>query len=88
MDPVSLAVTVTTTAKLPALPDLGSEAAPSAQPSGTPAPKAPATAARVADEDSRTGLYLVLGGVGVLAAAGAGVLVLVRRSRSTTDTPS
>ncbi|WP_405903740.1 HtaA domain-containing protein [Streptomyces sp. NBC_00656] len=88
MDPVSLAVAVTTTAKLPALPDLGSEAAPSAQPSGTPAPKAPATAARVADEDSRTGLYLVLGGVGVLAAAGAGVLVLVRRNRSTTDTPS
>ncbi|MFE9855782.1 HtaA domain-containing protein [Streptomyces sp. NPDC005780] len=88
MDPVSLAVAVEATAKLPALPDLGSEAAPAAQPSGTPAPKAPATAAPVVDEDSRTWLYLVLGGVGVLAAAGAAVLVLVRRSRSTTDTPS
>lgn len=88
MDPVSLAVAVEATAKLPALPDLGSEAAPSAQPSATPASKAPAAAAPVADEDSRTGLYLVLGGVGVLAAAGAGVLVLVRRNRSTTDTPT
>lgn len=88
MDPVSLAVAVEATAKLPALPDLGSEAAPPAQPSGTPAPKTPAAAAPVADEDSRTGLYLVLGGVGVLAAAGAGVLVLVRRNGSTTDTPS
>lgn len=88
MDPVSLAVAVEATAKLPALPDLGSEAAPSAQPSAAPASKAPAAAAPVADEDSRTGLYLVLGGVGVLAAAGAGVPVLVRRNRSTTDTPS
>lgn len=88
MDPVSLAVAVEATAKLPALPDLGSEAAPSAQPSATPASKASAAAAPVADEDSRTALYLVLGGVGVLAAAGAGVLVLVRRNRSTTDTPT
>ncbi|MFJ6437665.1 HtaA domain-containing protein [Streptomyces sp. NPDC091416] len=88
MDPVSLAVAVDAAAKLPALPDLGSEAAPSAQPSGAPASKASAPAAPVADEDSRTGLFLVLGGVGVLAAAGAGVLVLVRRNRPAPGTPS
>lgn len=89
MDPVSLAVSVNTTAKLPALPDLGSDAAPSARPSGTPTSKAPVAATTVADEeDSRTALYLALGGAGALAAAAAGVLVLVRRKRSGTDTPA
>lgn len=89
MDPVSLAVAVNATAKLPALPDLGSDAAPSARPSGTPTSKAPVAATNVADEeDSRTALYLALGGAGALAAAAVGVLVLVRRKRSGTDTPA
>ncbi|MEU8508414.1 HtaA domain-containing protein [Streptomyces brevispora] len=92
MDPVSLAVAVDAKAKLPALPDLGSDPAPSAQPSDTPAPKtatAPmSAAAAAADEGSPTGLYLALGGVGVLAAAAVGVLFLVRRKRSAPGTPS
>lgn len=92
MDPVSLAVAVDAKAKLPALPDLGSEPAPSAQPSDTPAPKATEaatqSAASVADKGSSTGLYLALGGAGVLAAAAVGVLFLVRRNRSTPGTPS
>ncbi|MFD7867554.1 HtaA domain-containing protein [Streptomyces sp. NPDC059783] len=85
MDPVSLAVAVEASAKLPALPDLGSEPAPSAEP-GTAAPASTAPAAAAApDEGSRTGLYAVLGGAGVLAAVAAGVLVLVRRNRPTAD---
>ncbi|MFI6653634.1 HtaA domain-containing protein [Streptomyces sp. NPDC050529] len=86
MDPVSLAVAVTAAAKLPALPDLGSEPTPSAQPSGPPAAKPAKAAATVADESSGAGLYVALGGAGVLAAAG--VLFLVRRNRATHDTPS
>ncbi|MFG3138209.1 HtaA domain-containing protein [Streptomyces sp. NPDC048211] len=88
MDPVSLVVAVTATAKLPALPDLGSEPTPSAQTSEPPAVKPVAAAATVADDGSRTGLYLALGGAGVLAAAAVGALVLVRRKRSTTDASS
>ncbi|MEU8625683.1 HtaA domain-containing protein [Streptomyces sp. NPDC048669] len=90
MDPVSLAVAVDAKAKLPALPDLGSDPAPSAQPSDTPSSKstdaATAAVAAAADEGSPTALYLALGGAGVLAAAG--VLFLVRRNRSTPGTPS
>ncbi|WP_406449515.1 HtaA domain-containing protein [Streptomyces sp. NBC_00876] len=88
MDPVSLAVAVDADAKLPALPDLGSEAAPSAQPSDAPAAKPAAATASVAGEGSRTGLYLAVGGAGVLAVAAAAVLFLVRRNRSTPDTPA
>ncbi|MGW1845711.1 HtaA domain-containing protein [Streptomyces sp. NPDC001966] len=76
MDPVSLAVAVESGAELPALPDLGSDPAPSAEPS------APVTAKPAAAAASRTGdgtvLYPVLGGAGVLAAA-AGALYLARR---------
>ncbi|MGW2107009.1 HtaA domain-containing protein [Streptomyces sp. NPDC001948] len=76
MDPVSLAVAVESGAELPALPDLGSEPAPSTKPS------APATAKPAAAAASRTGdgtvLYPVLGGAGVLAVA-AGALYLARR---------
>ncbi|MFD9604090.1 HtaA domain-containing protein [Streptomyces sp. NPDC059970] len=78
MDPLSLAVAVDTKAELPALPDLGS----APDPSDPPAEKA-TTAASVSDSGSgsRTGLYLGIGGAGVLAAA-AGALYLARR-RST-----
>ncbi|MEU9094299.1 HtaA domain-containing protein [Streptomyces sp. NPDC048428] len=87
MDPVSLAVAVTAKAELPALPDLGSEPTPSAQPSDSAPARTPVAAATVADESSPTGLYVALG-AGVLAVAAAGVLLLVRRNRSTADTPS
>ncbi|WP_405402947.1 HtaA domain-containing protein [Streptomyces sp. NBC_01104] len=88
MDPVSLAVAVEAAAKLPALPDLGSEPVPSAEPSGTAPAKTTAAAATVADDTSHTWLYVTLGGAGVLAAAAAGVLFLVRRNRSTTPPAS
>ncbi|MFJ4852563.1 HtaA domain-containing protein [Streptomyces sp. NPDC088730] len=91
MDPVSLAVALDAKAKLPALPDLGSDPAPAAQPSDTPGPKttaATASVASAADKSSSTGLYLTLGGAAVLAAAAGGVLFLVRRNRSTPGTPS
>ncbi|MFF8912735.1 HtaA domain-containing protein [Streptomyces sp. NPDC015032] len=77
MDPVSLAVALDTKAELPALPDLGSAPAASSEPSGAPAEKT-ATAASVSESGSRTGLYLGIGGAGVLAAA-AGALYLARR---------
>ncbi|MFE3899274.1 HtaA domain-containing protein [Streptomyces sp. NPDC059153] len=83
MDPLSLAVAVDAKAELPALPDLGS----APDPSDPPAEKITA-AASVSDSGSgsRTGLYLGIGGAGVLAAA-AGALYLTRR-RSTQHTNS
>ncbi|MFB8089431.1 HtaA domain-containing protein [Streptomyces sp. NPDC055992] len=89
MDPVSLAVATDAKAKLPALPDLGSDASASPEPAGSPAAKA-ATVPTAAekDDDSRTGLYLTLGGAGLLAAAAVTVLVLVRRNRATPDASS
>ncbi|MET9675736.1 HtaA domain-containing protein [Streptomyces sp. NPDC006482] len=88
MDPVSLAVTVDATAKLPALPDLGSDAkpAPSAAatttaPSASAAP-APSTAAASA---TSTGAYVAVG-AGVLLAGALAVLVAVRRRRTATST--
>ncbi|NED86597.1 Htaa domain protein [Streptomyces sp. SID11233] len=89
MDPVSLAVALDAKAKLPALPDLGSDPAPAAQPSDTPEPQTTAATASVASaagQGSSTGLYLTLGAAAVLAAGG--VLFLVRRNRSTPGTPS
>ncbi|TXS02853.1 Htaa domain protein [Streptomyces sp. col6] len=84
MDPVSLAVATDAKAKLPALPDLGSDASASPEPAGSPT-ATPATVPTAAekDDDSRTGLYLTLGGAGLLAAAAVTVLVLVRRNRAT-----
>ncbi|MFD3779192.1 HtaA domain-containing protein [Streptomyces sp. NPDC058612] len=78
MDPVSLAVALDATAKLPALPDLGSTDAPAAAPS-TPAP-APAPAAR-AEESSNTGLYAALA-VALLVLAGGAAFLVVRRRRT------
>uniref|UniRef100_A0AAU1LPR2 HtaA domain-containing protein n=1 Tax=Streptomyces sp. NBC_00148 TaxID=2903626 RepID=A0AAU1LPR2_9ACTN len=79
MDPVSLAVAVDAKAELPALPDLGSEAAPSAtpatQPTGTPA-------AQPAAAESGFPTSLAVGGGAVLVAAAAGVLYAARRRRT------
>ncbi|MFD0021542.1 HtaA domain-containing protein [Streptomyces sp. NPDC058382] len=85
MDPVSLAVAVDAKAKLPALPDLGSDPAPS----DSPSPESTvAAAASVSDGGSPTALHLAIGGAAVLVVAAAGVLLRVRRNRSTPDTPS
>ncbi|MEU7068844.1 HtaA domain-containing protein [Streptomyces narbonensis] len=82
MDPVSLAVTVDATAKLPALPDLGSDAKPAPSASATTAaPSAPAAPAAT----SSTGTYVAIGAAVFLAAALA-VLVAVRRRRTGTRT--
>ncbi|MEV6393793.1 HtaA domain-containing protein [Streptomyces sp. NPDC051907] len=87
MDPVSLAVAVDEKAKLPALPDLGSDAAPSAQPgadSQTKNQKAGSAAAPAASgSGAHTGAYIAVG-AGVLAAA-AIALYVVRRRRTTTQ---
>uniref|UniRef100_A0AAU3H196 HtaA domain-containing protein n=1 Tax=Streptomyces sp. NBC_01401 TaxID=2903854 RepID=A0AAU3H196_9ACTN len=83
MDPVSLAVAVDAKAKLPALPDLGSEAEPSAA-SATPSAAAPAAQPAAADSSSRTSL--AVGGGAVLIAAVAGVLYAARRRRTARDT--
>ncbi|MFJ2782905.1 MULTISPECIES: HtaA domain-containing protein [unclassified Streptomyces] len=95
MDPVSLAVAVDAGAALPALPDLGSDAAPSAAPSASAAPAAPATPSAPAAPASAAagasapslGLYLAIG-AGVLLVAALGVLVAVRRRRTGGDSPA
>ncbi|MFH8615748.1 HtaA domain-containing protein [Streptomyces sp. NPDC017979] len=88
MDPVSLAVAVDAKAKLPALPDLGSDAGAATPPPSTPAPAAsdaaPA-AASATSSSSSTATYLAIG-AGVLIAALALAFVVVRRRRATNDT--
>ncbi|MYU34791.1 Htaa domain protein [Streptomyces sp. SID8358] len=86
MDPVSLAVTVDAKAALPALPDLGTTAEPSATPS-----KKPATTASVqpvaAESGSGSGPYLAAGGGAVLlAAAGGGLWLALRRRTAARNT--
>ncbi|MER6914255.1 HtaA domain-containing protein [Streptomyces sp. NPDC000594] len=89
MDPISLAVAVEKKAQLPALPDLGSDAA------ATPAPTASATqdaAGKTATDTtenvastsktSTTWVYVAVGAV-LLAAALATALLVVRRRRTT-----
>ncbi|MFD9370528.1 HtaA domain-containing protein [Streptomyces sp. NPDC060020] len=76
MDPVSLAVALDATAKLPALPDLGSTAPPA------PAPTAaePAPAAKAA-QSSGAGLFIALA-VAVLVLAGGAAFLVVRKRRT------
>ncbi|MET9607135.1 HtaA domain-containing protein [Streptomyces sp. NPDC006512] len=83
MDPVSLAVALDGSAQLPALPDLGSTASPSAPaPSAAPSSAAPAPApAAAAGKSSGTGLYLALGAA-VLVLAGGAVFLVLRRRRA------
>ncbi|MFD5751346.1 HtaA domain-containing protein [Streptomyces sp. NPDC127033] len=83
MDPVSLAVTVDAKAKLPALPDLGSDAT---APAATPSPTGTESTATRTDTESSVssvssvgaGTYAAIG-AGVAVAAGAAVLVVRRR---------
>ncbi|MFI5803111.1 HtaA domain-containing protein [Streptomyces sp. NPDC051561] len=77
MDPVSLAVAVDAKAKLPALPDLGSEPkAPAAPEKKAAAPKTENAAS--ASESSNTGVYVGVG-AGVLVLAGAAFSFVRRR---------
>ncbi|MFI6701913.1 HtaA domain-containing protein [Streptomyces sp. NPDC050509] len=89
MDPVSLAVTVDPKAKLPALPDLGSDAA-TATPAPTPTPSGTETAGTRTDTESSVtsvtsvgaGTYTAIG-AGVVLAAGVTVFVARRRRAAT-----
>ncbi|MEU7723658.1 HtaA domain-containing protein [Streptomyces sp. NPDC040724] len=76
MDPVSLAVALDATAKLPALPDLGSTASPAPAPSAAE----PAPAAK-AEQSSGTGLFIALA-VAVLVLAGGAAFLVVRKRRT------
>ncbi|MEU1278920.1 HtaA domain-containing protein [Streptomyces sp. NPDC005805] len=87
MDPVSLAVAVDAKAKLPALPDLGSE--PTAPASAAPADaKATPNPTEQADDtaktasSSSTGMYAAIAAA-LLAVAAAAVYVALRRRRAT-----
>ncbi|MCX5201590.1 HtaA domain-containing protein [Streptomyces sp. NBC_00237] len=91
MDPVSLAVAVDAKAKLPALPDLGSDTKPSAP----PAPAASASADKKTSEEPKTAktasasassntvLYVAAGAVVLVLLAGAAFFVVRRRGSGT-----
>lgn len=81
MDPVSLAVALDATAKLPALPDLGSTASPSAAPAPAPSAGEPAPAAE-SGKSSNTGLYVGVAAAVLLLAAAAAFLLRKRRKTS------
>lgn len=91
MDPVSLAVALTDTAGLPALPDLGS--APTDAPAASPSPSAatPEPVARATEPDDGTSpaLPLSLAAGSLLVLAGAAALLVRRRraGKGAADTP-
>ncbi|MEU9863772.1 HtaA domain-containing protein [Streptomyces sp. NPDC047971] len=93
MDPVSLAVAVDAKAQLPALPDLGSDAKPSASASSSAPSSASDSTAKTAASGESTGVgtYLALG-AGVLLVAALAVRAVARRRRTaaagSTDTDS
>lgn len=77
MDPVSLSVALDATAKLPALPDLGSTAPPASPAVSGPSPAPVAKA----EKSSNAGLYAALG-VAVLVLAAGAAFLLLRRNRA------
>ncbi|MFD9907078.1 HtaA domain-containing protein [Streptomyces sp. NPDC059063] len=82
MDPVSLAVAVDDKAELPALPDLGSSAAP--EPKKAAATPEPKPVAQSEDSDSSSNaLPITLGAVAALLVAAAVAFGVVRRRRAT-----
>ncbi len=81
MDPVSLAVALDATAKLPALPNLGSTATPAAPPAPAPA------AAKSEKSSSNTGLYAASAVAVLVLAGGATFLVLRNRRKEGAPTP-
>lgn len=79
MDPVSLAVAVDDKARLPALPDLGSEPTAAAEPSAKASAKpSAAPVAAASDSGPGAGTYAAVGG-GVLLLAAAGTFFALRR---------
>lgn len=84
MDPVSLAVAVDAQAELPALPDLGSAAEPSATPAHKPS-ATPAAQPVAADSGSRAGTYAAVGGGALLLLAAVAAVLYVSRRRSSPD---
>ncbi|WP_405799787.1 HtaA domain-containing protein [Streptomyces sp. NBC_01506] len=83
MDPVSLAVAVDKKAKLPALPDLGSDVDASAEPKAASEPDKAATAATASSSSSSSNALTYVGiGAAVLLAAALAVYVGVRRRNS------
>ncbi|MFG2750385.1 HtaA domain-containing protein [Streptomyces xanthophaeus] len=85
MDPVTLAVALDASAKLPALPDLGSTASPAPEPSS--APSAAASPAAKAQGSSSTGLYVALAVALLVLVAGAAFLAVRRRRTAAAATP-
>ncbi|MFD5652399.1 HtaA domain-containing protein [Streptomyces sp. NPDC127039] len=84
MDPVSLAVALTADAELPALPDLGSEPAPSASPAPeqTGADTSTAPVVSTTDDGDFPALPVSLAAGALLLAAAALVAVALRRRRA------
>ncbi|NEE49625.1 Htaa domain protein, partial [Streptomyces sp. SID8455] len=79
MDPVSLAVAVDDKARLPALPDLGSEPTDAAEPTAKASAKpSAAPVAAASDSGPGAGTYAAIGG-GVLLLAAAGTFFALRR---------
>ncbi|MFD8953750.1 HtaA domain-containing protein [Streptomyces xanthophaeus] len=85
MDPVTLAVALDASAKLPALPDLGSTASPAPEPSS--APSAAASPAAKAEGSSSTGLYVALAVALLVLVAGAAFLAVRKRRTAAAATP-
>ncbi|MBC7267426.1 MAG: HtaA domain-containing protein [Streptomyces sp.] len=80
MDPVSVAVAVAGDAELPALPDLGSSAAPETEPS--PSASTPPVAGATGGDGVSPPLVAGLGAGGVLLVAAVGAFVLRQRRRA------
>ncbi|RYJ22015.1 hypothetical protein CU044_6066 [Streptomyces sp. L-9-10] len=93
MDPVSLAVAVDKKAELPALPDLGSDASPSAAPKGTASASASTGTATddasssASSSSTGSGTYAVIGAGALVVAGLAGFTVVAARKRRGTNTP-
>lgn len=89
MDPVSLAVALTGTAKLPALPDLGSAVTETASPAPTTAAPAPSAEPVAATGDDGTPvLPVALGAGGALVVALGGAALYRRRNRMASAAPA
>ncbi|MFE4910263.1 HtaA domain-containing protein [Streptomyces sp. NPDC056652] len=96
MDPVSLAVAVDKKAELPALPDLGSDAPPSAAPkdtasaaasTGTATDDASSSSAPSSSSSAGAGTYVAIGAGALVVAGLAGFTAVAVRKRRGANTP-